>query len=207
MLHEKIEPSLSAVGQEPGSKDFRENLVELIPFLRAFARAICGRRDADDLCQEALAKAWKNRDSFEPGTNLKAWLFRILRNQFYSDKRRSWRQMPWDETSIEQTPVTHPTQESAVVFSEVIRLMHLLPNEQREALILVAVGEFTYAEAAEICGCAIGTIKSRVSRARGQLGTEMGDHAPHQIGPRLRSTEAARDLAAQLDHLLPQGGA
>src|SRR4029079_4425458 len=81
----------------PGGEDFRRNLIELIPDLRAFARALCGRRDgADDLCQEALAKAWQNRDSFEPGTNIKAWLFRILRNQFYSDKRRAWRQKPWD---------------------------------------------------------------------------------------------------------------
>src|SRR5262249_47335 len=143
------------------SGDFRAELIQLIPFLRAFARALCGQRDgADDLCQEALAKAWQNRDSFEPGTNFKAWMFRILPNQFYSDKRRAWRQKPWDEATHEQTLVTGASQDSAVAFSEVVRALHLLPNEQREALVLVAVGGFPYEEAAKICGCAIGTIKS-----------------------------------------------
>jgi RNA polymerase sigma-70 factor, ECF subfamily len=187
-----------------GGDDFRENLVELIPFLRAFSRALCGRRDgADDLCQEALAKAWQNRDTFEPGTNIKAWLFRILRNQFYSDKRRNWRQKPWDETAFEHALVTGASQESAVTFSEVVRALHLLPTEQREALILVAVGGFAYDEAAKICGCAVGTIKSRVARARQELEGRMEGHVHQRTGRRLLSTEAARDIAAQLEHLVP----
>jgi len=197
---------LASDASEPGGDNFRSDLVELIPFLRAFARALCGRRDgADDLCQEALAKAWQNRGSFEPGTNIKAWLFRILRNQFYSDKRRAWRQKPWDDSAAENALVTGATQESALAFSDVVRAMHLLPNEQREALVLVAVGGFTYEEAAKICGCAIGTIKSRVARARQELEGRMTSH-PHP-GRRLLHAEAASDIATQLEHLLPRGSA
>jgi RNA polymerase sigma-70 factor (ECF subfamily) len=204
-MQDMITRPISPVAAEPGGESFRRDLIELIPFLRAFARALCGRRDgADDLCQEALAKAWQNRASFEPGTNLKAWLFRILRNQFYSDKRRAWRQRPWDDSALEQTLVTGATQESAVAFSEVVRTLHCLPNEQREALILVAVGGFAYEEAAKICGCAIGTIKSRVARARQELEGRMTDHAPQRAGRRLLSSEAASDIATQLEHLLPQ---
>jgi len=83
-------------GHEPA--DFKTELLGLVPFLRAFARSLCGSQEgADDLAQEALVKAWQSRDSFMPGTNLKAWLFTILRNQFYSDRRRAWRQAPWDQ--------------------------------------------------------------------------------------------------------------
>lgn len=203
----RIDQSLSPTVEEPGGDDFRENLIELIPFLRAFARALCGRRDgADDLCQEALAKAWQNRATFEPGTNIKAWLFRILRNQFYSDKRRAWRQKPWDDAALEQTLVTSASQDSAVALSEVVRALHLLPNEQREALILVAVGGFAYEEAAKICGCAVGTIKSRVARARQELDGRIEGHARQNLGRRLLSAEAASDIAAQLEHLVPSLG-
>jgi RNA polymerase sigma-70 factor, ECF subfamily len=207
-MQDTISQTISPSAVEPGGDNFRRDLIELIPFLRAFARALCGRRDgADDLCQEALAKAWQNRASFEPGTNIKAWLFRILRNQFYSDKRRAWRQKPWDEATIEQTLITGATQESAVAFSEVVRALHHLPNEQREALILVAVGGFAYEEAAKICGCAIGTIKSRVARARQELDGRMTGHAPQRLGRRLLSSEAASDIASQLELLVPQSAA
>src|SRR5215510_6109478 len=163
------EPNAPSV-QHAGGEDFREKLIELIPFLRAFARTLCGHRDeADDLCQEALAKAWQSRATFEPGTNLKAWLFMILRNQFYSEKRRAWRQKPWDEATAEQSLVTSGTQHASIALSDVSRAMRLLPHEQREALILVGAGGFAYEEAAKICGCALGTIKSRVARARRTL--------------------------------------
>src|ERR1700687_2978567 len=109
---------------EPGGVDFRARLIHLIPFLRAFARTLCGHRDEpDDLCQEALAKAWQGRATFEPGTNLKAWLFMILRNQFLSDRRRSWRQKPWDDGAAEAALVTHASQESSVALSDVGRAM------------------------------------------------------------------------------------
>ena len=138
-------------GQSAGGDDFREKLIELIPFLRAFSRTLSGRRDeADDLCQEALAKAWQSRGSFEPGTNLKAWLFMILRNHFYSEKRRAWRSRPWDEATAEKTLVTGAAQHASMALSDVSRAMRLLPNEQREALILVGAGGFAYEEAAKI---------------------------------------------------------
>jgi RNA polymerase sigma-70 factor, ECF subfamily len=194
----------TANARQPGGDDFRDNLIELIPHLRAFARGLCGQRDgADDLCQEALAKAWQNRGSFEPGTNIKAWLFRILRNQFYSDKRRSWRQKPLDDAAIEQTLVTGASQDSAVALSEAVRALHLLPNEQREALILVAVGGFSYDDAAKICDCAVGTIKSRVARARQELEGHVEGRWRQPQGRRLLSGEAANDIAAQLQHLVP----
>src|ERR1700682_3478117 len=188
---------------EPGGVDFRENLIELIPFLRAFARTLCGHRDeADDLCQEALAKAWQGRASFEPGTNLKAWLFMILRNQFYSDKRRAWRQRPWDDASAEKTLITHGAQESAVTLSEITRALSLLPTVQREALILVGPGGFAYEEAAKICGCALGTIKSRVARAREAL-VRVRDGAASQPAGRVPpSGEALGQISAQLDVLV-----
>src|SRR6185369_13532362 len=126
--------------------------VELIPYLRAFARTLSNHRnEADDLCQEALAKAWQSRASFEPGTNMKAWLFVILRNQFYSEKRRSWRSQPWDDEIAERRLVTHASQESAAELSDVARAMRCLPDEQREALILVGAGEFSYQETANVC--------------------------------------------------------
>src|ERR1700755_2508308 len=92
-------------GKDDGDGDFKSELLALIPFLRAFARSLCGNHDsADDLAQETLVKAWQSRATFIPGTNLKAWLFTILRNQFYSDRRRAWRQAPWDQEAAERIP-------------------------------------------------------------------------------------------------------
>jgi len=203
MAQQIIEPS-TPNGSIAGGEDFRDKLIELIPFLRAFARTLCGHRDeADDLCQEALAKAWQSRATFEPGTNLKAWLFMILRNQFYSEKRRAWRQKPWDEATAEQSLVTSGTQHASIALSDVSRAMRLLPNEQREALILVGAGGFAYEEAAKICGCALGTIKSRVARARRTLENVMSGTGPQPAGVRPSVGEAANDILAQLDTLAP----
>jgi len=191
-------------GHAAGGDDFREKLIELIPFLRAFARTLCGHRDeADDLCQEALAKAWQSRGTFEPGTNLKAWLFMILRNQFYSEKRRAWRQKPWDEATAEQSLVTSGTQHASMALSDVSRAMRLLPNEQREALILVGAGGFAYEEAAKICGCALGTIKSRVARARRTLEGVMNGSGAQPSNDRPAVGNAANEILAQLDNLAP----
>lgn len=185
---------------EPVSGAFRQGLVELIPFLRAFARTLCGNRDeADDLCQEALTKAWQSSKSFEPGTNQKAWLFMILRNQFYSNKRRSWRQQPWDEGNPLHVPVTPGTQNSNLNLQDLYRAMQHLPAEQREALILVGAGGFSCAEASSICGCAVGTIKSRVARARKALITILDQRDPGVLGPRLRRNEAVDEILGELD--------
>ena len=149
---------------------FKTELTGLIPQMRAFARSLC--RDAtaaDDLAQDALLKAWNNRNSYQPGTNMKAWTFMILRNQFYSEKRRSWRQSQLDQEAAERTLVAVDDPEAPVALDELRQALKTLPEEQREALILVGAGGFAYEEAAEICGCAVGTVKSRVSRARRAL--------------------------------------
>lgn len=182
--------------------DFRADLIDLIPFLRAFARTLCGNRDeADDLCQEALAKAWQSSASFEPGTNLKAWLFMILRNHFYSNKRRSWRQRPWDESMEQFAPVTQAAQNANLNLQDLSRAMRGLPDEQRESLILVGAGGFSYGEAARICDCAVGTIKSRVARARKALVNVLEGPEPRPLGPRANCGEAVNDILGQLDEL------
>ncbi|HEY5105405.1 MAG TPA: sigma-70 family RNA polymerase sigma factor [Caulobacteraceae bacterium] len=149
---------------------FKAELVALIPHLRAFARTLTGDPTAaDDLAQDAMMKAWDARASFEMGTNMKAWTFMILRNQFYSEKRRSWRQSQLDQEAAERTLVAIDDPSSPVALDELRLGLGMLPNEQREALVLVGAGGFAYEEAAEICGCAVGTVKSRVSRARRAL--------------------------------------
>lgn len=151
-------------------QDFKAALAAQIPYLRAFARGLCGDRDrADDLSQETLVKALRARHRFEAGTNLRAWLFTILRNHFYSECRRSVRQQDWDEDAMAARLVEAPAQEGKLELVDLYRALQALPEEQREALILVGAGGFGYDEAAAICGCAVGTIKSRVSRARRAL--------------------------------------
>lgn len=153
----------------PSSDDasFKAELVTLIPHLRAFARTLTGDATAaDDLAQEAMMKAWDARASYQMGTNMKAWTFMILRNQFYSEKRRSWRQSQLDQEAAERTLVAVDDPEAPLALDELRQALQTLPEEQREALILVGAGGFAYEEAAEICQCAVGTVKSRVSRAR-----------------------------------------
>src|SRR5436305_14889654 len=186
------------------ASDFRTELLGLIPFLRAFARSLCGSQEgADDLAQEALVKAWQSRDSFVPGTNLKAWLFTILRNQFYSDRRRAWRQAPWDQEAAERIPGGGQDQGWAADLSDTARALRCLSDEQREALILVGAGGFSYEDAAAICNCAVGTVKSRVARARKSLIAILeGDET---LPPAMQATEgdAANEILAQLDRLAP----
>jgi RNA polymerase sigma-70 factor (ECF subfamily) len=159
---EPLDPASEAI--------FKRELVGLIPHLRAFARTLCGDATAaDDLAQDAIMKAWDARASFQIGTNMKAWTFMILRNQFYSEKRRSWRQSQLDQEAAERTLIAVDDPESPVALDEMRLALGMLPPEQREALILVGAGGFAYEEAADICGCAVGTVKSRVSRARRAL--------------------------------------
>jgi RNA polymerase sigma-70 factor (ECF subfamily) len=149
---------------------FKDELVALIPHLRAFARTLTGNPTAaDDLAQDALMKAWDARASYQMGTNMKAWTFMILRNQFYSEKRRSWRQTQLDQEAAERTLVGVDDPQAPIELDELRLGLAMLPAEQREALILVGAGGFAYEEAAAICGCAVGTVKSRVSRARRAL--------------------------------------
>lgn len=160
----------SADGDPQREAAFKAQLVALIPHLRAFARTLAGDPTAaDDLAQDAMMKAWDARDSYQMGTNMKAWTFMILRNQFYSEKRRSWRQTQLDQEAAERTLMAVDDPESPVALDELRLGLGMLPAEQREALVLVGAGGFAYEEAAEICGCAVGTVKSRVSRARRAL--------------------------------------
>jgi RNA polymerase sigma-70 factor (ECF subfamily) len=148
--------------------DFARDLIALAPFMRAFARMLCNGNvaEADDLAQEACAKAWAARKSYTVGTNLKAWCFMILRNQFYSDKRRSWRSQPLDPEVAERTLIANTNLTGNLEVDEMRRALAMLSEAQREALILIGAGGLSYEEAAEIVGVAVGTMKSRVSRAR-----------------------------------------
>jgi RNA polymerase sigma-70 factor (ECF subfamily) len=186
------------------NEDFRKDLLGLIPFLRAFSRSLCGDRElADDLAQEALAKAWQSRDTFRAGSNLKAWLFTILRNQFYSDRRRAWRQAPWDDAAAERMPVARGEQVWAVQLSDTARALRGLPAEQREALILVGAGGFSYEDAARISNCAVGTVKSRVARARKALSAALEGNGPLSSEPRPAGGDATNEIMAQLERLAP----
>jgi RNA polymerase sigma-70 factor (ECF subfamily) len=162
--------SVSA-GENPASTllaeaAFRRELVAMMPFLSAFAACLCRDRElARDLAQETLAKAWQARASFRPGSNLKAWLFTILRNALSTHRRRAWRQVNCGDAGIEPPGAENP-QEWAVMASDALRALRALPPEQHKAILLVGLGGFSYADAAVICGCPEGTIKSRVIRAR-----------------------------------------
>lgn len=149
---------------------FKKELVALIPQLRAFARTLCGNATAaDDLAQEAMMKAWDARASFEMGTNMKAWTFMILRNQFYSTIRKNSRIAAWDPEAAERLLVTPATQHVGIDLGDVEKALGKLPVEQREVLMLVAAEQMTYEEAAEVTHCALGTVKSRIARGRAAL--------------------------------------
>ena len=200
-MHTSTPSAQTPKGENP---DFKTELLSLVPFLRAFARSLTGNQEAaDDLAQETLVKAWQSRASFIPGTNLKAWLFTILRNQFYSDRRRAWRQAPWDQDAAERIPGGGEDQVASAELSDTVRALKHLSDEQREALILVGAGGFSYEDAAAICKCAVGTVKSRVARARKTLieildgGDTLGDVSRPAGG------DAAREIMAQLDQLSP----
>jgi RNA polymerase sigma factor (sigma-70 family) len=151
-------------------REFKQALVEMTPHLRAFARALCGCTDrADDLAQEALLKAWAARHRYNAGTNFKAWTFTILRNQFYSETRRNRFHGEYDEGLADRVLHSPASQDSVLELSDILRALNVIPPGYREALILVSVGGLSYEEVADICAIAVGTVKSRVSRARAML--------------------------------------
>ncbi len=152
--------------------EFKVQLAQVIPHLRAFGRSLSGNRDlADDLVQETLLKAWAARKRFQAGTNMRAWTFIILRNLFLSQMRRARFKGEWDEITASRLLAAPASQDRHVELGDMQRALLHLPQPQREALILVGAGGFAYEEAAEICGCAVGTIKSRVARGRVALET------------------------------------
>lgn len=153
--------------QPLSDSEFKQELSRVIPHLRAFGRSLSGNRDlADDLVQETLLKAWAARARFQAGTNMRAWTFIILRNLFLSQMRRARFKGEWDDITASRVLAAPAGQEHHVELGDLQRALLHLPQPQREALILVGAGGFAYEEAAEICGCAVGTIKSRVARGR-----------------------------------------
>jgi RNA polymerase sigma-70 factor (ECF subfamily) len=146
---------------------FRDALIAEIPALRAFAASICGSfHIADDMVQETLVKAWANSDKFVPGTSLRAWLFTILRNSYYSlFRKRRHEVLDGEGVYVERIAVSG-TQESHLDLADFRVALAKLPEDQREALLLVGASGLSYEQAAQVCGVAIGTVKSRVNRAR-----------------------------------------
>jgi len=176
----------------------RDQILAAVPSLRAFAISLCGNVDrADDLVQETLLRALANIDSFQPGTNLPAWLFTILRNLFRSEYRKRRREVEDADGSYAETLKAQPSQTSHVEFQEFRTALAKVPPDQREALILVGASGFSYEEAAEICGCAVGTIKSRVNRARTRLAQLLHIENPNDFGPdrATRAVLAGDDVA------------
>jgi RNA polymerase sigma-70 factor, ECF subfamily len=170
--------------------EWRDQVVALIPALRAFAWSISRNGfDADDLVQDTLIKAWSHRDKFETGTNLRAWLFTILRNTHYTAAVRRRREVRDEDDQHARSLTSAPTQEWGLMLKALQAALNQLPDEHREALILVGAAGLSYEEAAQICGCALGTIKSRVNRARTRLMKAMDFERTPERGP---TREAAR---------------
>src|SRR6188474_1486296 len=162
----------------------RKAVLSAVPSLRAFAISLCGNVDrADDLVQETLLRALANIDSFEPGTNMQAWLFTILRNRFRSEYRKRRREVEDADGHYTDSLISQPEQTSKLEYKELRVALDKLPSDQREALILVGASGFSYEEAAAICGCAVGTIKSRVNRARTRLAELLHVNSAEDFGP------------------------
>ena len=150
--------------------DPRDELITHLPALRAFALSLTrNRATADDMMQDTVLKAWSNMDKFERGTNMRAWLFTILRNNFYSSRRKLNREVADIDNVFADTLSVKPDHDGRLQMADFKEALNQLPDEQREALILVGASGFAYEEAAEMCGVATGTIKSRVNRARAKL--------------------------------------
>lgn len=159
-----------------------DNVVDLIPALRAFARTFCpDASDADDLVQETLAKALANMDKYQEGTRLKSWMFTIMRNTFYTRIKTYVREAPGAAACVSERPVVEATQEWSIRGREVHDAINRLPPHHREVLMLIGVLGVSYEEAADICNCAVGTIKSRLNRARLSILQDLGETSPESL--------------------------
>jgi len=175
----------------PLTDSLRDDILASVPSLRAFAISLSGNGDrADDLVQETLLRALANIDSFQPGSNLPAWLFTILRNLFHSEYRKRRREVEDPDGSYAGRLKAQPEQGSRLDFEDFRTALAKLPPDQREALLLVGASGFSYEEAANICQCAVGTIKSRVNRARSRLANLLAVDDVEDLGPD-RMTRAA----------------
>lgn len=150
--------------------DPREELADHLPALRAFAISLTRNAStADDLVQETVVKAWSNIDKFKLGTNFRAWLFTILRNTFYSERRKRRREVADPDGTFSRNLAEKPAHDARLAFSDFLEAFDGLSDEQREVLVLVGAEGFSYEEAAETMGVAVGTVKSRANRARRRL--------------------------------------
>nr|WP_319250025.1 RNA polymerase sigma factor [uncultured Celeribacter sp.] len=148
----------------------RDEIVEHLGAMRAFALSLTRNgAQADDLVQDTIVKAWTNIDKFQAGTNLRAWLFTILRNTFYSNRRKVKREVADVDGVMAASLSEKPAHDGRLAMRDFEVAFAELPDEQREALILVGASGFSYEEAAETCLVAVGTIKSRVNRGRKRL--------------------------------------
>ena len=191
-----------SLGDVDEAAEFEAGLVELMPLVRTFALSLSRHRDlAEDLAQETLEKAWGARRSFTPGSNLKAWVFAILRNELYSRRRRDWRQVDWNDTFGATIAAPHGEQHWALELSDTACAMRGLSDPQREALILVGVGGFSQSDAAALSKIAVGTVKSRVGRARKALKDILDSQNSLPIKSRPSTGDAMNEILAQLSHL------
>lgn len=163
------------------TKDPKEELIEHLPAMRAFALSLTrNSAAADDLVQDAVVKAWSNFDKFQQGTNMRAWLFTILRNSFYSHLRKRRREVEDVDGVHSGALFVEASQSEHIRMREFRHALGLLPEDQREALVLVGAAGYSYEETAEICGCAVGTIKSRVNRARRKLASLLDEDGANE---------------------------
>ncbi|WP_372894000.1 RNA polymerase sigma factor [Rhodosalinus sp.] len=172
-------------------RDPRDEIAEHLKPMRLFALSLT--RDinrADDLVQDTVVKAWTNIDKFEPGTNMRAWLFTILRNTFYSDRRRARREVADTDGALAGRIAAKPDHDGRLAMADFRAAFEKLPDEQREVLILVGAQGFSYEDAAEMCGCAVGTVKSRANRGRKRLAELLGVNASESLEMTDQSTLA-----------------
>jgi RNA polymerase sigma-70 factor (ECF subfamily) len=168
----------------PVEDTLRDQMLATVPSLRAFAISLTGNRDrADDLVQDTLMRAWANIDRFERGTSLNAWLFTILRNLFHSEYRKRRREVEDVDGAYAARLKTHPDQQSHLDYEDFLTALAKVPPDQREALLLVGAQGLSYEEAAEVCHVPLGTVKSRVNRARNRLTALLDLNSEAEIGP------------------------
>ncbi len=172
---------------------FKSDLLAQLPAMRAFAVSLCGKPDiADDLVQDALMNAWSKQASFQPGTNIKAWLFTIVRNLFYSRMRKRGREIQDSDGLFTERMSVPPAQIGHLDMQDFKIALAKLPEDQREAIILIGATGLSYEEAAAVCCCAVGTIKSRVNRARHRLQELLSVSGAEDFGPDARDASVTQ---------------
>jgi RNA polymerase sigma-70 factor (ECF subfamily) len=173
-LLDRLEATDGRAAPAPGALsdgEFRRELEATLPALRSFARSLTRDHEAaDDLVQETTLRAWSKRDMFQAGTNLRAWTFTMQRNLFMSDRRRARFKGEWDELRASKLLTTPAPQEHQIHLNDLMRALEKISPNQREALLLIVLGKMSYEEAGQAMGVEVGTVKSRVSRARQALG-------------------------------------